>query len=408
MRTRRRTSALVFISAVAAVAGAAVAHADPARPAPLAQLPHDKLLALAPLLRSNDLALIESTDKGELKQLTTVSYAAASPEEVRDVVAHPERYRDFVRNTTRDDVKHEPGGTLFHTYEVNYTIYKVDGRHRYVLLEKKPGDAAAPIEMYDPDDGGVRHFRWEFLALPGGGTEVVLYGYSKVPRDGFLSKFLDRAPTLEYGLALIPQMTLLLSMKNRAQELSKTKPPAPTGRPGSYEFLLDRGTLALFRTDGGHLRDLSMVDRTNARPEVLLSVVGDVPQWSRFIPTLDRTTPLGSQNGMAGVEMEQSLPLTSWTTTWAEKVESQAVDMFAIAGDLHGSRLRWDVRSRPGQRSELVLRAIQDFSRGSMIVKQLYKLEPLFEYGIDVGLSLLLVQAVRGKAELLTTNRATR
>jgi hypothetical protein len=396
-----------FVALAALLCSSAIARATP-RPAPLATLPTDKLLALAPLLRTNDLALIEANEKHELKQLTTISYAAASPEEVRNVVAHPERYKDFVRNTKRDDVKVEPGGTLFHSYEVSYTIYSVDGRHRYTFPEKRPGDAAAPIEMYDPDDNGQRHFRFEFLAVPGGGTMVVLYGYTNVPHDGFITKFLDRAPTLEYGFALIPQLTLLLSMKNRAAEISKTKPPAPTGSAGSYEFLLDRGTLALFRTEGGRLRDLSMVDRTNARPDVLLSVIGDMPQWHSFVNTIDRSTPLGAQNGMTGCETEQSLPLCSWTTTWATKVEAKSVDMFAVGGDLRGSRMRWDVRGRPGDRSELVLRAIEDFAKGSMVIRQLYKLEPLFEYGVDVGLSLLILNSVRARAEALTANRATR
>jgi hypothetical protein len=404
MRWRRRILALVFVLGAGPVARAA----EPPRPASLVTLPNDKLLALAPLLRSNDLALLEANEKHELKQITTVSFVAAPPEEVREVVAHPERYKDFVRNTKVDTVKPEPGGTLFHEYAVNYTIYQVDGRNRYVFEAKKPGDAAAPIDIYDPDPGGVRHFRWEFLAVPGGGTMVVLYGYSNIAHEGLMARFLDRAPTLEFGLALIPQMTLLVSMKRRAEELSKTKPSPPSGTAGSYDFLLDRGTLALFRTEGGRVRDLSMVDRMNARPEVLLSVVADQAEWSRFVRTINRSTPLGSKDGMVGVEVEQSLPLITWTTTWATRVGAQAVDMFAVAGDLHDSRLRWDVRSRPGQRCELVLRAMHDYAQGSMVIRQLYKLEPLFEYGIDVGLDLLLLRSVRTKAELLTTNRATR
>jgi hypothetical protein len=43
-----------------------------------------------------------------------------------------------------------------------------------------------------------------------------------------------------------------------------------------------------------------------------------------------------------------------------------------------------------------------------MVVHELYKLEPFFEYGIDVGLGLVMLQGVRGRAEQLTNNRATR
>ena len=45
-----------------------------AQPEPLRPLDRARLLALAPLLRGAELALIESTDQGHIKQLTTISY----------------------------------------------------------------------------------------------------------------------------------------------------------------------------------------------------------------------------------------------------------------------------------------------------------------------------------------------
>ena len=189
-----------------------------AQPAPLQPLPADKVAALGPLLVGRDVALIERDATGALKQLTTLTLVAAPPELVREVIVHPERYPEFVRNMKKSRVVPEPGGTLLHEYLINYRVYTVDGRHRYVLLPKGAHDAAAPVEMYDPDPGGVRHYRWEFLPA-GGATVLVLYGYTKIPRDGFSARYLQRAPTLEYGFALIPQMTLLFSMKARAEAL---------------------------------------------------------------------------------------------------------------------------------------------------------------------------------------------
>src|SRR5689334_3171436 len=62
------------------------------QPMPLQQLPPDKVRGLAPLLRTSDLALLESDPKGELRQITTITLAAARPETVREVLIHPEHY----------------------------------------------------------------------------------------------------------------------------------------------------------------------------------------------------------------------------------------------------------------------------------------------------------------------------
>jgi hypothetical protein len=78
--------------------------------------------------------------------------------------------------------------------------------------------------------------------------------------------------------------------------------------------------------------------------------------------------------------------------------------MLGTGGDLAGSRLRFDVSARPspGQSqaaSQIVLRASQQYDKGSLLVRQLYKIEPLFEYGVNVGMQLMLLRGLRQHAE---------
>src|SRR5690242_17716620 len=98
-----------------------------------------------------------------------------------------------------------------------------------------------------------------------------MYGYSQIPTDGIYGKLIRRAQTLEYGLALIPQMTLFLAMKQRAEQLAGPQPAAPSAAPQpSLGFLLERGAVALFRRAvNGRLAEVNLVDRTRARPEVM-------------------------------------------------------------------------------------------------------------------------------------------
>jgi hypothetical protein len=383
---------------VALVLGAGDAAAAAPRPAPLQPFAPAQLGALGPMLLDRDLVVLELDTKGRLKQLATLTLVAAPPEVVREVVIHPERYAEFVRNMKRSRVVAEPGGTLWHEYAISYRVYTVEGRHRYVFMPKGSGDAVAPVEMYDPDGDGTRHYRWEFVPA-GGATVLALYGFTEIAHDRFTSRYLDRAPTLESGFALIPQLTLLFSMKARAQQLSHDKVVLPAAAASvPWEFLLERGTVAILLSSGGRLREVNLVERSTAPAQSLVALAADPARWSSFVPTMKRSTFVGGADG-AAVEIEQSLPLMSWTTKWAYRLERSSVDLVGLDGDLRGGHLRWDVRQQASGGSELILRAMADYQKGSVLLRQVYKLEPYLEYGFDVALSLLLLQSLKHRAE---------
>jgi hypothetical protein len=377
------------------------ARAGAPQPLPLSPFAPDKMAALAPLLLDRDLVLLEPDGNGALKQLIALALVVAPPDLVREVVIHPERYSEFVRNMKRSRVAAEPGGTLWHEYVISYGVYAVDGHHRYVFLPKGPGDAVAPVEMYDADPGGTRHYRWEFLAA-GGATVLALYGSMRITRDRFTSRYIDQAPTLESGFALIPHLTLLYSMKSRAEQLSGKKAALPTASKVDWEFLLDHGAVIVLMSAGGRLREVNLVERSTASADALFAVAGAPSRWSTFVPTMRRSTAVGGSGDFPVVEIQQSLPLMSWTSRWAYRQDRSSVELLALDGDLRGGHLHWDVsRDRQG-RSLLILRAMADFQKGSVLLREVYKLEPYLEFGFDVAMNLLLLQSVRHRAEQLT------
>jgi hypothetical protein len=385
-----------WVAALAAwLVGGGVAAADP-HPAPLTPLPTAKLAALGPTLRDRDVVLIELDPRGRLHQLTTLTLVTAPPAAVREVVIHPEKYVDFVRNMKRSRVKAEPGGTMRHDYAISYRVYTVEGAHRYMFMPQRPEDAVAPVEMYDPDGDGTRHYRWEFVPA-GGATVMALYGYTEIAHDRFTSRYLSQAPTLESGFALIPQLTLLYSMKARAQALAGAGVALPTGTPtpADWSFLLDRGAVAIVMSADGRVREVNLVERSTASRQALLDVAADPTRWSTFVPTMRRSTPMGAD----AVEIEQSLPLMSWTTRWLYRHGVSSVDLVGTEGDLSGSHLRWDIADDTPGHVQLVLRAMADFQKGSLLLREVYKLEPYLEYGFDVSLNLLLLQSLRHHVE---------
>ena len=126
---------------------------------------------LGPILHGFDLVLVETSPDDRLRQVTSATLVAASPEAVREVVAHPERYAEFVRNMSRSDVKPLPGGSLDQTYSLNYGLFSARGRNRVDFLPPTAELPVGAIELYQVDAND--HYRWEFLpAASGGGTIV--------------------------------------------------------------------------------------------------------------------------------------------------------------------------------------------------------------------------------------------
>ncbi|MCS6915271.1 MAG: hypothetical protein NZ890_18840 [Myxococcota bacterium] len=369
-------------------------------PATRTVLPADRVLKLAPLLTTAELVLLESDERRALRQLTTLSWVAAPPALVREVVARPDRYPEFVRNMTISEVKRLPDGSLDHRYELGYSIATIGGMSRFVFDAGASGSWLPGIDMYDPEPGGARWHRWDFLPA-GGGTIIVLSGYPDVHHSGeLIDRLLNAVPTLEHGLALMGQMTLLLAMKHRAEQLAaerKLDVQPPQGPATGYEFLLAHGVLSLLRGKQGRLSEMTLIVHLPAAPAAVMEVLGRPQLWSSFIPSITRSVDLGERGGAPAVELEQAVPLLSFRTVYALHRTPSAVDMLGLSGDLRGARLRWDVRPIGGGGTRLVLRTRQEFDRASVILRQLYKLEPLFEYGVNMGLGLVLLWGIAAR-----------
>lgn len=373
---------------------------------PLQTWPVDKVQGLAPLLRSADIAVIESQPNGRMKQISLFTLAAAPPAQVREVLLNAARYGEFARNFTISKVTPHPDGSFDHFYQLNYGLFTIDGTHRY-FPQPADGSGAPPVEVLDaaPDQtpplGALRHYRWEFYNV-GGATVVAMYGYTDVWQSGGLAaKLLERVPQLEHGIALVSQAALVLAIKHRAEQLTSTRPPLPPPGGARYDAFLERGVVVLLRSQNDRLSEMTLIDRSLAQPGQFLEVAKQPAKWSSFIPTITHSEDSGQHDELPVVDLEQSLPLISFRTTYGERISANAVDMMGLSGDLRGGRMRIEALAGRGAPSQIVMRSSQQFDRASLVIRQLYKLEPLFEYGINIGLQLVVLRGLKGKAEQL-------
>ena len=379
------------------------ARAEEERPHILERLPADKLAGLAPLLRNSDMALIESFPDGLMRQVTILSWVPAAPQVVHDVVADFEHYPSFLRNMTRVKVTRNADGTVDQEWVIDILVSRFSGTNRHYL---RPDDAI-DVEGIGPAER-VRS-RWEFHPAVGGGTVMVMYGYVDVIHsNAFIRSIVARIPTMEHGLGLSAQLVYVRGFHQRAAQIAgPSPPPLQRGKTPSFDFLLDRGRVAVIRSlPNGRLEGISIVDRVMAPRPKLEGAVIDGGNYASFIDGISQSYETARSDHEVNYRTVFSMPLISWETRWAAQRDGRgAVDILATDGDLKGTYLRWDLTpitmgpAGSPPRTLAVLRARLDLAAASLILRTLFQKEPLFEHGMSVAFGLVMMNGARARAE---------
>jgi ribosome-associated toxin RatA of RatAB toxin-antitoxin module len=380
---------------------AALLVAAPARAAdrPLSFLPAEKLQAMGPLLRTGEIALIESAKGGRMRQVTVMALVAAPPELTHEVVVSPEKYPEFIRNLTRSKVQRNPDGTIDDEFWIDLTLTHFEGTNRY----RPNRDGSVDVKAIDPNDDGI--FRWEFYRVPGG-TVMVMYGYQDVLHSNdYIRRITDAVPSMEHGLALAAQLAYVRSIKARAEALAKpgsfTPFDAHAKGPG-FDFLLQRGRVAVIRSlPDGHLADISILDRLFAPLEKVLAILNAPASYASFIEGVKKSRELQRSDAEVEYQLVSDLSIFSWDSRFAIRPSGRgAVDVYGVGGDLRGAQYRWDLTPLGPKSTLAVYRARQNVASSSpLLLGILFRKEPLFEHGLNVALGLVQVLGVRGRAE---------
>lgn len=378
--------------ALIALGGAAAA----AKPT-LETLPADKLQAMPDLLRHGDVALIESHDNGRLKQISLMTFVNAPPQLTHDVVADLGRYPEFLKNMTKCTVTRNPDGTVDQSWVIRYTIVSFNGtlRHRF------NDDGSIDLEATDKEDNA--RFRWEFHPAEGG-TVLVMYGYTDVMHSpSIIRNGVERAPTLEHGLALSTQLVQLRAMRQRAEKIAgpRATPTGPHPKSPGFGFLLDRGRVVVLRsTPAGKLSDLSILDRIHGSREKVEAVILAPSAYASFMDATPTSREVKRDAEGIAYRVKVDLPIASWESRYLMRADGKGgIDAIAVEGDLKNARYRWDLTPLPPDRTLAVLRSSADLAASSLVLRALFNQEPMFEHGFAVALGLIPMVGVRARAE---------
>ena len=239
----------LFAICVLTVPVTGVAEAKP-QPWPLTTLPADKLVTLAPSLRDQDLALIESDARGMLKQITTVTLVAAPAALVHEIVVAPRALRPV--RAQHVALRRAPRAGRHDRARLQARLHRRQRRRApslRVCCRRWRGRRRRRSTSTIPTTTARATIAGSSTTAPGGGTLVVMYGYSQIPHR----RDLRQADEARADARVRPGADSADDAAARGQGSapSSSRPGSRArrrrGRSRASSFLLDRGTLALFR-----------------------------------------------------------------------------------------------------------------------------------------------------------------
>ncbi|MEO6951858.1 MAG: hypothetical protein ABI321_08600 [Polyangia bacterium] len=361
----------------------------------LEPLPRDRLAALADAAAQAELAVIESNADGTMKQVTLVVRVRTPIEVVHALVADVGGYTRFVPNMKQSDFQRDADGRMVDTWRLELPVSSFSGRDAYEIDTAPTG----PITFHSLDT--LAHYRWDFLAIPGG-TLLVQTGYPDVLHaNRFVRAFVKRQPPLEHGLALAAQYMLVSAIKREAEK-RQLLPPVPLTTPSTapLEALLDRGMVVGMRSNAaGKLEEVSALDRYYAPESRVREVIADVGAYKEFVPGVDESTVTARLTEGVVYKLEMALPILTWSTLYEQRVSRHAIDGVGIGGDLVGARYRWDLAARGPDRTVVTYRANMPLAKNSMLVRRLFSVDASLEYGLNVAFALVQLRSMRARSE---------
>jgi ribosome-associated toxin RatA of RatAB toxin-antitoxin module len=367
------------------------------------------LQAMSQLLDRGLVSLIESDARGWLKQVTIATRVAAPPETVFRVIADVERYPEFLHNFSRIDVVSRQPQAIGYEWDWRGVLFDFHGANSMVLYPPRRVD----VNTVGGDLGRSR-FLVDLRPGPTPGTTVVATTLYSDPRQAnWVARQLIAAnPSMLHAMNLSVGIVFTMGIKRRAETPAGRGEVAPPGRgggqPSSFasldtarlEPLLRRGELALVETNTrGGTRQATVFARVEATADRLREVVEDPARYPAFISAVESCDVVSREGGVTTYDMELDFPIFDLESRMEMSRDAAGVVRVAAReGALSGGRWTWEFPALAGS-SVAVYGGYNDMRRSGWLMRRLVALEPYFDHALNVSSKLVMLRAVKRRAE---------
>jgi len=360
-----------------------------------------------PLLRRGTLAIIESDARGWLRQVAIASIDDAPRDLVFRTIADAARYPEFMRTFSEIDIRQSQGRLLAYDWTWRGVLFDFRGSNMMTLTPPSRIDVRTTS-----GDLGEGRFLVDLHELPGGKTLTVSTMFTDPRRGNWLARTLvARNPSTLHGMNLSVGMVFAYGMKARVEALAG-HPPSRRGRRGGtlrgfadvdlapMQPLLSRGEVALVETGGGGvLRQVGLFAKVDASPDRVRGVVADPARYPDFVSNVDSCDVVERSEERTVYDMEIDSPIFDLDGRMElSRRADGSLRVSCTEGDLSGARWGWEFRPM-GSGSAAAYFGITDMARANIVLRRLIAKEPFFDHGLNVGAKLIMLRAIKERAE---------
>jgi hypothetical protein len=371
--------------------------------APVLGAPDEALRAqLRALAAAGAVVLIDDVDAGANAKVTVLCKVSARIDEVRAVIAAPDRYGEFMRLLRDCAIDSRSRSMVGFRFRAVASVFDIETRASLRVVNARRIDVA--IVRSDLGPGAAR---WDLFEEPDGSTLISCSCWGDPSRGHWLFRQIAaRSNAAVSMMTTAVALLLALSLVRRLRRSTAPQPQFPVGLqplvplPEDVQRLVPpRGVLGAItvRPDGALVQASSCV--------LAPGEVSDVERWLRdpsAYPQVWRSfRNVRTQSPAAdGVRFSADLEVgigrssgTRWLTTQRD-ADTFSARWIGIDGDERGHELRWDARTLHTDAVALCASVRDEAARVGFPLRSILDQEPALRAGLGFGLGVLWARAL--------------
>lgn len=357
---------------------------------------------LRALAAAGAVVLVDDVDAGASAKVTVLCRVPAAINEVRAVIAAPDRYGDFMAVLRDCAIDSRSGPMVGFRFRAVASIFDIETHASLRVINARRIDVA--IVRSDLGPGAAR---WELFEEPDGSTLISCSCWGDPSRGHWL--FRQIAARSNAAVAMMTTAVALLLSLSLARRLRRTMPSSNSATPPLEALPLEarrlvtpRGVLGAIslRPDGGLVQASSVVAAPGS--------IGDVERWLRD-PSLYsqvwrsfrnvRVQPRTAEGVRFSADLEAGITRSSGArlVTTQTAPSSFSARWLGVDGDERGHELRWDASPLAVDQIALCASVRDEVARVGFPLRSTLDREPALRAGFGFGLSVVWARSLANR-----------
>ncbi|MDQ3031348.1 MAG: SRPBCC family protein [Myxococcota bacterium] len=368
-----------------------------------------ELTALAPLLRTGTVSLVEFATADQVPAVVIATEVDATPAEVAAVIGEPGRYPEFMPALDEVTIESDAGGQLAYAWGWHTSVFTLRGTNtmqQYAPPRGHPEMGYRFVVRSTGGDLGEGRTVWRVLPRPGGRSLLMTSSRMNLQDANYLARQLSAGGTsINRTVNIAINFAMLLRTRMEAERRAGHVRPAlatPSADPVRPVFdavrlerLFGRGDLMWVETSGDDLGRVAVIGAMHTPEPITRAAMLDPEGFTRGLLVGSSASVLERDPSGVRFEWAIDLPLvgTSGQMHLGEHTDGR-VHLDGVQGALAGARWRFETIARP-YGTLVVTWGRFDPAEGLWLLRVVTEADGAFRPGLGSAAQLMMVRGLR-------------